>query len=241
MNYMIISVALPESGKILLKVGQHVSMGDPFYSINPHTDVRLSLAAQLAFDPKHIFKHLKKNIGDKIYKDDVLAEKKTLFSSKQYRSEYEGFIKEVNHIEGIVVLEVAMDDKEEKRAYFAGEVVELNKKELKIKINRGKAFDLKDATSDFGGSVLIKTGNPNNLTEEEIKGSVYCCRRLMGYEQIKIEALGATGIVSLHSLTEITGIPFAQLREIKQWEEIETSSYLCCTVNKKNSTIYFYH
>jgi len=87
---------------------------------------------------------------------------------------------------------------------------------------------------------VIQTENPNSLTEEEIKNKVYCRRKLLGYEQVKIEALGAVGIISLHSLSEFSGIPFAQLAEIKQWEELASSSFLYCIADKKNSKIYFY-
>lgn len=238
---MIVSIPLPDKGKVLFKVGQHVSIGDLFYKTHIQTEVRLSLATKLEFEPKHIFRHLKKNVGDKVSKDELLAEKKSLFSSNQYRSEYEGLIKEIDHIEGIVLLEVEQEGEQQKRAYFTGEVVGIEKKELKLKVNKGKTFEAKDISIDFGGPVMIQPENPNNLTEEEINGKVYCNRKLLGYEQIKIEALGAVGIISLHSLSEKSGIAFAQLSEIKEWEELSSSSFLYCIADKKNSKIYFYN
>lgn len=238
---MIVSIPFPDKGKILFKVGQHVSIGDVFYKTHIQTEVRLSLATKLEFEPRHIFRHLKKNVGDKVDKDELLAEKKSLFSSKQYRSEYNGLIKEIDHIEGIVLLEVEQDGEQQKRAYFTGDVVEIEKREIKLKINKGKPFNAKDISIDFGGPIMIQSDNPNNLTEEEIKGKVYCSRKLFGYEQIKIEALGAVGIISLHSLSETSGIPFAQFSEIKEWEELSSSSFFYCIADKKNSKIYFYH
>lgn len=238
---MILTISLQDKGKILYKVGQHISMGDPFYKTRVCHEVRLSLVEKLAIEPKNIFRHLKKNVGDKINKEELLAEKRSLFSSKQYKSEYEGLIKEVDHIEGIVLIEITQEEEQQNRAYFTGEVVEIDKKEMKLKVNKGKVLDAKDISEDFGGPIIILPDNPNNLTEEEIKGRVYCSRKLLGYEQMKIEALGAVGIISLHSLSERSGIPFAHLNEIKNWEELNASSFLYCTTDKKNSKIYFYN
>ncbi|PIY72589.1 hypothetical protein COY87_00115, partial [Candidatus Roizmanbacteria bacterium CG_4_10_14_0_8_um_filter_33_9] len=177
--------------------------------------------------------------GDKVNKDELMAEKKSLFSLKQYKSEYEGLIKEIDHIEGIVLLEVTQEE-QKNCAYFTGEVVEINKQKLKLKVGKGKVFDVKDISVDFGGPVVFQKENPNILTEEEINKKVYCSRKLLGYEQMKIEALGAVGIISLHSLPEDSSIPFAQISEIKQWDELVSSSFLYCIADKKSSKIYFY-
>lgn len=237
---MILTISLPDKGKVLFKVGQHISIGDPFNKTHVQNDVRITIAEKLDIEPKSIFKHLKKNIGDKVNKDELLAEKKSLFSLKQYKSEYEGLIKEIDHIEGIVLLEISQQE-QKNCAYFTGEVVEIDKQELKLKVSKGKVFDAKDVSDNFGGLIFIQKDNPNNLTEEEINKKVYCNRKLLGYEQMKIEALGSVGIISLHSLPEDSGIPFAQISEIKQWEEFASSSFLYCIVDKKSSKIYVYN
>jgi len=236
---MILTISLPDKGKMLFKVGQHISIGDPFNKTHVLNDVRIAIAAKLNIEPRNIFKHLKKNIGDKVNKDELMAEKKSLFSLKQYKSEYEGLIKEIDHIEGIVLLEVTQEE-QKNCAYFTGEVVEINKQKLKLKVGKGKVFDVKDISVDFGGPVVFQKENPNILTEEEINKKVYCSRKLLGYEQMKIEALGAVGIISLHSLPEDSSIPFAQISEIKQWDELVSSSFLYCIADKKSSKIYFY-
>lgn len=238
---MILTIPLPEKGRLLLKVGQHIKIGDPFYKVHTHSDIRISLATELAIEPKHIFRHLKKGVGDTINKDELLAEKKSLFSSKQYKSEYEGLVKEVDHVEGIVLLEVTQEEEKQKRAYFTGEVEEIDKKEIKLKVGKGKTCEGKDVSAYFGGPTIIQSNDLNNLTEEEIKGKVYCSRKLLGYEQMKVEALGAVGIISLHSLSEQSDIPFARLSEIKEWEELVESPFLYCIADKKNSKIYFYN
>ncbi len=237
---MLITISLPDTGKPVLKVGQTVSIGDLFVKGHEQEEVRIAIAELISIQPRYIFRHLKKNVGDSIVKDEIIAEKKSLLSSKKYASEFAGVIKEIDHIEGIILLEVSGEAEKEQRAYFAGEVAELEKREIHVKVKKGKEYESKQISQDFGGKTFFQKNNNQNLTEEDVQGNVFCCRSLVSYDQRKVEALGAVGIVSLHSLPEPSTIPFAKIAEIKDWEAVIDGNFPYCVTNKRRSTIYFY-
>lgn len=110
-----------------------------------------------------------------------------------------------------------------------------------LKVKNSKDFPLKFAEEDFGGQMLnVKNeAGAADLNEDQIKDKVVVIERLTEYEQRKIEALGATGFVSLHMLSD-TIAPTATTKTIADWKDIAKSDLPYCIIDKKTSTIYLY-
>jgi len=170
----------------------------------------------------------------------MLANKKTLLSTQTIVCEYAGIIKEINHTEGVMVIAVFEGKRNSIPAYFTGEVVEIKKNELSLKVNEGQEYVLKSAGADFGaGTFYLKEVNMR-LTDIEVQNKILICESLSPYAQAKIEALGTKGFISVKDASEAVTIPHAILKYVDDLKKIFHSHLPYCLVDRKNSRIYFY-
>jgi len=242
---MVISIALSLETKCLVNTGQKVDFTTLLFEKKNPIDVEVDIAKDLNIAAKNIFRYLKKFVGDKIEKEEILAQNKTFFSFKRLLSPISGVIKEVDHQTGKVILE-GFDNKKINNVYcfFKGEIVEIKDNEVKVKVNQGRELALKSSNFDFGGSCYyqkLSTFAQASMSTEEIEKKVYVCNSLSSYVKAKIEALGASGIVTAKQpFDNDDNFPSAQLKNMSDIEEIFKQNYTYCTVVKKNSKIYFY-
>jgi hypothetical protein len=236
---MILTIPLPEEAKVILKTGQTAKFGDPFIQESKTEEIRVYLARDLGVPASKIFRYLKKFVGDQINKNELIAEKKGLFGKKTIISQYSGILKEINHSEGYVLLTSKSSVSDSLPCFFQGEVNEINKKEIKIKVDKGEEYVLKKAQGTFGGEVKY-VDSQAALTEEEVKGKVILTEKISTIDQAKYEALGARGLVVLHHLPDNSNLPMAQIKIIDDWEKIRRLKTPYCLINEKESRIYFY-
>ena len=108
---MTISLSLPTNGDILVKAGDEIDFDTPIVNHQGTDEVKVPIAKLIKVPEAKIFNHLRKFVGEHIKKGDLVAENKTMFLKKQYFSEYDGIIKEVNHAEGAILMQVTSDEK----------------------------------------------------------------------------------------------------------------------------------
>ncbi len=68
-NHMQISISYPSSFKCLLKQGQNVDFNTPYLEKKISVDVSIPIAKKLGVNPTHIFRYLKKLVGEKLTKE----------------------------------------------------------------------------------------------------------------------------------------------------------------------------
>lgn len=237
---MIISIPLDKKDDIQVKPGQKVDFGTPLGHDTTVTEVKILLSEKLGLQPKKIFSYLKKFVGDEIKKGDLLAEKKGVFSIKKYLSEHEGIIKEVNHDQGYLVVKTTVVEGREKKAYFKGEVAEVEKDSLKLKVNKYKEFTIKEDAKNFGGpAVYIKSASDIDFNSD-FENKIICVEAFSGLDQVKLEALGAAGFVTMAGLPESTGLAACRVKDPHDWEKILEANFPYCLIDGNNNTIYFY-
>jgi len=236
---MILTITLPSAQNLLIKKGQDVDFTTPLYSEQAGSTIKIAIAKRLSIPPHKIFQHLKKFVGDTVKKNDVLAEKKSLFSTRKYKSEFEGIIKEIDHGEGMLLLEAETDVRVVHTCYFKGEVVDVEKNLIHLKVAKAKEYPLKDITRDFGGEVIYP-GQVHSVVEEEISGKIVCVNHIRSFDQAKLETLGAAGFVTIRALAEETDLPACKIKDVADFEAAFKAEYPACVGDKKNSKIYFY-
>ena len=238
---MTISFSLSLKDKPLIKSGQEVDFTTPLVKKGAQEEKIIPLSAALKINPSKIFLHLKKFVGDEIKQGELIAEKKSFLDKKQYLSEYDGTIKEIDHENGNLIVTTTKETSQILYSYFRGKIVELKKGEVSLEVKESKKFAVKEVTADFGGPVLfVKEEQLITITPEEVKGKVVFSEGLKSYNQSKLEVMGVVGFVSNHSLTDPTPPPFAKVKEPADWEQIQKTKLPYCLVDKKTSTIYFY-
>lgn len=238
---MTITFQVSSSNQLLLKAGQEVDFKTPLTKQVYTTDVKVNIAQKLQIPPQNIFIHLTKVVGDEVSKDEVLAKKRTLLSEKNYMSEHTGIIKEINHEEGFLLISTKVKKEKVNYAYFKGEVEEVKKNEVTLKVEKAKVFPAKNISEDFGGGVLFsEKPTLERLTEEDVASKVLFTDTIKSYNRVKFEVMGILGFVTVGELVIESGIPHASLKSPADLNEIKELGYPYCLVSKKNGLIYLY-
>lgn len=237
---MVIRISIPEDVHVNVKAGQMVDFTTPLYTKKTAQQIRLAIAEQLKVPPKRIFQYLKKFVGDTVEKGDVIARHQSLFSTKLYKSEHHGIIKEIRHEDGSIILEATSDDALTIYSYFSGEIDTIEKKCIGLKVKHGVSMELKKADAQFGGKKYVYESNAPMLAES-VQDSVLCVQQLPGYELAKCEALGCRGAVALHTIDQTgSSLPIAYLKKIDDWKQIQNQEYTHCLIQREPDTLYLY-
>ncbi|MFH0773347.1 MAG: hypothetical protein V1922_03480 [bacterium] len=232
---MILEIPIDPEKKLAIKIGDKVDFNTPLYTNKEKTEERIEVAELLSIHPKRIFHHLRKNVGDTVASGDLLAENKSLFSSKKVTSHIGGVITEVDHIEGIVLIETEKETHSE-HCWFAGHVVEVSKKQVQIKIGKHIILEAKYIEKDFGGIIWLLSEQPN----ESPSCPVGVVERATEYKVAKLEALGGRGLITTYKYEGITPLPKAEFKLKDSYKEVESKQFSCCFAQVQHSTIILY-
>lgn len=231
---MILEIPVDPEKKLAIKVGDKVDFDTPLYGNKEKSEERIEVAELLAIHPKKIFHHLKKNVGDTVTTGDLLAEKKSFFSDKKITSHIEGVITEVDHIEGVVLIETQKETNSE-YCWFAGHVVATSKKLIQVKIGKHMTLDAKYVEKDFGGGIW--------LLSDQTQTSLYpigIAERASEYEVAKLEALGGRGLITLYKYEGATSLPKAEFKLKDSFKEVQSKQFSYCFAQAHHSTIILY-
>lgn len=235
---MIITIQIPEGAHVKVKAGDILDIGVSLFEIFAKSDYVISFAQKLGVEPSKIFHFLKKFVGEDVKKGDILAVRKSILSIRKVTSDYEGKIKEIDHLEGNIII-TTKGNKKTVNSSVKGEVTEIKDKKILIRVKEGKEFDLKKSSADFGGKTIYLK-NPSIGVSNELSGNILVSESVSSYNQSKMEALGIAGYVTLMKLPEETDILYVQLKTIEDLKEIIKNTYPYCFVDAKSSKIIFY-
>jgi hypothetical protein len=205
-----ISVLLPPDSTVLTHVGDAVTFDTEIArtSQKPTTSQTIQIAESLKFRPSKIFKHLKKNIGDKIYKGDVVATKDAVFATKKYIADADGILTSVNHHSGEIVIEYTSGEEKKSSliALLEGTVNAVEKDKIVFKTSKILSIDLTEAPKDrIGGKVVITDDtNAMQLTMPQISGKIIVSSDVSDYVLSKFEALGASYIIVTKQFSNVS-------------------------------------
>jgi hypothetical protein len=224
---MIIKLSLPKNCLIKVKRKDEVSFGDHLYQYDFSQTISINIADKLAIKPANIFQSLVKIINQTIKKGELLAKKKGLFRTKKLYSDYDGIIKEINHVTGEVIIIQDKCSKKVVRSNFKGLIDDYNKNYLTVDIKNGKPFALKDVNKDGGGEVFYFQNESLffQISEEDLKDKIIIIEDLKTHLESKCEALGAKGFVFLKGQPS-TNLPYAKIKNIDDYQQI-------CQLQKK--------
>lgn len=160
----------------------------------------IPVAKSLGFGPDKIFKHLKKSIGQKVQKGDVVADKDSVFSTKKFVSEFSGVITSVDHHKGEITIEEHTNQGGQLHvnALAKGKVTKIDEDKISIKVTATKYVSLQETVPHrFGAKVLITSSTQAILlTLPEVKDSVIFVPEISDYVVAKLGALGVLYIVT---------------------------------------------
>ena len=237
---MNLTIVLPDEEKCLLKNNQKVDFDTPFVEVKKELNKEIMLADKLKIPPHKIFNFLKKFVGDKVNKDEVIAFKKGLFSDNKYVSEYQGIITEVDHEKGKITLKIQDSKDIVKNCFFKGEVKEIKKNTILLEIKNKEEFSLTKAPVLTGGE-LIYLDQITNETSNELERKIIVIESITEINLSKVEVLGAKGIVTLMKVPEKgSSLPFFQIKNPQDFLKINKLKFPYCITDCNSSKIILY-
>lgn len=236
---MIITYKIPENYFPLVKNDDEIDFQTYIFEKKINQEKEINLAQILNIKPKNIFRTLRKFVGDKIKKNDLIAENKTFFSTIRFLSPDDGLIKEIDHVKGSIIIETESNEKNKILSFIKGKVEKIDKNTIKIKIKNGESFPIKKSTTDFGGEIFYLENN-NDFNFDQINNKIILTEKINSYFQAKIEALGAKGFVILENLPEKTDLPVVMIKNTSDFKKIKKSNHPYCTIISQSDMIYFY-
>lgn len=237
---MKVPVKIPENSDILIQTGQKVDFSTPFLQKKGRKKIEVPLARTLNFNPDKIFVILKKVIGDKVQKGELLAENKSFLSTKQYYAEADGMIVEVNHHNGSILLEIDTDDSHVINCFFSGEVHAIHDDHIELSVNKMQKFETLEPVNHYGGAQVFYLSNQAQCAEEDVENKYVCTTVIDPLAHIKIEAFGAQGYIT-DTKKDVSGsIKQIVLQNPEDFHDINQNKYPYCIVGLDNASIFLY-
>ncbi len=225
-----------------IQAGQVVDFNTPFARKTVTRQERISVTEPLGIAPKEIFLHLLKVVGEEVQKDELLAEKKGMFGTKQLISEFAGTIKEINHEDGSVTLEMKTEINQDESSYFTGRIADIKDQTVTLDVNEYKSLELKESSGDFGGEML-RTAHDNlaALHADIVENKVIVIEEIKPAEVVRLDVLDENGLVTLKDIEPIHGTKWARVKNLPDWETIMQCGLRYCIIDSKNNTMYLYN
>lgn len=241
-----IQIRVPQGVELLVQKGQKVEYQTPLYEKKQTEDIKIPLARILNIKSDKIFRVLKKFVGERVEKGEMVAFYSGMFRRKRYVSEHDGVITEVNHTEGYVVVESETEESANRSAWFSGEISDIKEepngtRSLEIKVKDSESVPIRETGHNFGGEfVLLDEQTMQTVTEEDVAGKVIVAPILQGYEITKLEVLGAVGFIFSQAPKEAPDFPFSVLEKSEDISRFETDTFSACATSKETATLYLY-
>ncbi len=238
---MTISFDISVPGKLQLTPGQAVDFNTPLTRTFTKEVVRLQIAQELGIPNDKIFMHISKIVGDSVGANEILATKKSTFGSKQISSPTSGVITQIDHETGSVLIESSSENSGVTKCFFKGVVKEIKNSDITLEVKSSDKYKLKDVVGDFGGEVIYQNEqNLGDLTEDDLKNKVIFTESIKHGEAVRLDVLGANGVVTCEDFKEKEGILSAEVEDKNSWKAISETKHTHCIIDKKNATMYLY-
>jgi len=216
-------VTLPVSphATVLVSVGASVSVGTLLTDSKkvPET-APIPLAQLLKIKPATIAKYLKKRVDEPVLAGDVIAYKKSFFSSAIVRSPHDGSIQEIDLLQGTIrigTVAAIVDQPATTVSPVSGIVTEVEHTHISIEV-KGTSYEAVSGKGEQGWGKLISIKEDTVdmfAIRNDVADGVILCQDIAEESVVKMDVLGAMGIISLQKMTT----------DVLPWMEVEKDVY----------------
>lgn len=197
-----LAVKIPPEAAILVKVGDNVTSSVVIAKVKDiSSSLTIELSKILQIHPQKISKYMKKNIGDSVSKDEILALKKSLFSSTSVKSPNSGVIDAIDLTRGTITFREGEVFEEKIYSPIAGKITEVTPKTVLLECE-GVEFIGEKGSGERVLGVLkhLKGEHIGVLTVgEDINKTIVIVHNITPAAIAKIDALGVRGIITTKS------------------------------------------
>ncbi len=237
---MKISIPYPEGVKILVRDNQHVNFSSPFYTNKtPHKTI-IPLAETLKFQPERIFIALKKVIGDRIRKGELLAEHKAFFSTKHYIANVDGILVDIDHTKGSITIQLDTESDQTVPCYFDGIITSISDDHIELEVGNARMCELVESAPSALGGAVYYLGTGAELSDEAIENHIIVAANIDPLTAIKLSTFGAKCVVTNSKKSIPDGIRMCYLAHPDDFSHVIQTRYPFCVTAHDRSQLYFY-
>ena len=234
-----VNVQIPTEAEILVKEGDTVDMKTPVAILKESiAPANIEIARLLKVHPQKMSQYLKTKIGDKIQRGDVLAEKRSFFSSYAVRSPDEGVVGEIDLSIGTLALSSINTKNKKIYATTPGRVKKISEREITLECE-AKEFVGEDGNGErtWGKLHYIKGERTGVLDiPTDIEGSVVLVYDSTYAALAKMDAMGVRAVVTTQNIKESI-LPYLVVNK-NTFTKVEENSGREAIIDPKNKKIY---
>lgn len=237
-------IIVPAEWDILVKEGTKINLLTSLAQISVPTSYpqTIPLAKIVGFNPSQIFKHIKKGVGSVIKKGEIIAQNKSIFTSKSYIADADGMITHIDHLTGEIVYEQVQPDNSSSAimSMAEGTIVGIRPTKLTVKVSKTLEVELDQAVIDrLGGRVVLPvSGSMMVLKQEDVASNIVVADSLDEYSISKCEALQALAFVTPTQIS--THITTYTLKDPQMYADIVDFAPTYVYANQSETRLTFY-
>lgn len=202
----------------------------------------VQLAHLLQFSPDKIFKYLKKGVGEAVHRGDVIAEHRSLMSTKRFFADAEGMITHIDHVAGVIVFEQLFSDSSSAHimSLVEGTVGTTTSDEVQIKVAKTLEIEIEEQVPSRMGAPVILTDNAQAtlLTLPQVAARIVVSGDFSDYVVSKLEALQAISLISRQKMH--AHLSSFTLKKTDDFDDIVDFAPAAVYANASQSHITFY-
>lgn len=237
---MNLTIMIPADGELLIESGQKVDFTTPFIRSKQARRIALPVSQVMKSPPNNIFRVVKKGVGDTIQQGDLLAEHKTMFSTRQYFSDVQGTIMHIDHEQGTVIIEEQTGKDDLLNCFFTGEIENIDSQKINLIVQHTQPIALASKARHNGGSLYYLNALTSDFTEDDIANNYIITDILDHIQMAKLGTLGAQGVIVPKKQHGMEGLDHLVLQNEEDYKHIVTHKYPYCLVTPEQDTIIFY-
>lgn len=213
----IVHLPISKSTKLLVDVGEKITSNTTIAeeAVREKEEI-ISVAKILHVKPVNISKYFKKRVGEYIKKGEVLAEKKSLFSSCVLKSPISAKLAGMDLKKGTLTLLRDLKDCARKvTSPFPGKVKSITKTYIEVEME-GEVYNAyKGGGREAVGKLYYLESDKLSVLDItlDVDGCIIACRSITEAALVKLEVLGAVGLILLKLPQEYTSITWVQVSE----------------------------
>ncbi len=210
-----VTLAIAKDAHVLVSVGDEIDPQTPVFKLLTQEKIEIiPIAGILHVRQELIAKYLKKREGVKITAGEVLAEKKSLLSTSVIKSPVSGILKEIDLKKGTLTLIEHVEKSHKITLPIRGKISKISSSHLEVDIE-GKGFrGEKGEGEERMGQLLYLNGSKIGVLDikDDVERCVIACKTLLPETVVKLEVLGAAGLISEKRVPE-TELPWVIVTE----------------------------
>jgi len=229
-------ILVPQVAK--LKEGEMVDWLNKSLTDRTEEETVVNVATELNIQTKDIFKHLKVTLAQKIKENDILAEKKTLFSSHTLKFPKEAEVRSINHHEGTITL--VIEKKTDVPFSFKGKFVKAEKGEATFKVSAGKALEVVCPLPNSFAGECVYLEKEEEIEPEKIQKKIVVTTLNNRISLSKIAAFDEAAIVVYKTSYYHKDAIILPVQNQALFSEIIQEKWPFCLYYENSKIIYFY-